>query len=46
MTETGGIVVEDDVMMPARDGVLLATDIYRPEGQGHSRCSLERTPYD
>ena len=34
MTHTGGIVVERDVMVPARDGVLLATDIYRPDGAG------------
>jgi uncharacterized protein len=46
MTHTGGIVVERDVMVPARDGVLLATDIYRPEGSGPFPVLLERTPYD
>jgi hypothetical protein len=27
MTDTGGIVVERDVMVPARDGVLLAIEL-------------------
>src|SRR6516164_2548800 len=34
MTDTGGMVVERDLMAPARDGVLLATDVYRPKGPG------------
>src|SRR3954447_11175102 len=42
----GGIVVERDLMVPARDGVMLATDIYRPEGSGPFPVLLERTPYD
>jgi putative CocE/NonD family hydrolase len=46
MTQTGGIVVDRDVMVPARDGVLLATDIYRPDGAGPFAVLLERTPYD
>jgi predicted acyl esterase len=46
MTDTGGIVVERDVMVPARDGVLLATDIYRPDDAGRFPVLLERTPYD
>jgi uncharacterized protein len=46
MTHTGGIVVERDLMVPARDGVLLATDIYRPDGVGPFPVLLERTPYD
>ena len=46
MTETGGIVIERDLMVPARDGVLLATDVYRPEGPGPFPVLLERTPYD
>jgi len=29
MTATGEIIVERDLMLPARDGVLLATDVYR-----------------
>jgi putative CocE/NonD family hydrolase len=40
------MVVERDVMAPARDGVLLATDIYRPDGAGSFPVLLERTPYD
>jgi putative CocE/NonD family hydrolase len=33
-------------MVPARDGVLLGTDVYRPEGPGPFPVLLERTPYD
>ena len=33
-------------MVPARDGVGLATDIYRPAGAGPFPVILERTPYD
>ncbi len=33
-------------MVDARDGVRLATDIYRPEGAGPFPVILERTPYD
>ena len=40
------MLVERDVMVPARDGVLLATDIYRPDGAGPFPVLLERTPYD
>src|SRR5215470_11060363 len=46
MTEAGEIVVERDLMVPARDGVLLATDVYRPAGPGPFPVLLERTPYD
>ena len=46
MTERGGIVIERDLMVPARDGVRLATDVYRPEGPGPFPVLLERTPYD
>jgi uncharacterized protein len=45
MTETDGIV-ERDVMVPARDGVLLSTNIYRREGARPFPVLLERTPYD
>ena len=38
--------IERDVMVPARDGVGLATDIYRPPGSGPFPAILERTPYD
>jgi uncharacterized protein len=40
------MIVERDVMVAARDGVRLATDIYRPEGIGPFPVILERTPYD
>ena len=46
MTGTGGIVIQRDLMVPARDGVLLSTDVYRPEGPGLFPVLLERTPYD
>src|SRR5271167_2101559 len=34
MTDADRIVVERDLMVPARDGVVLATDVYRPAGPG------------
>src|SRR6185436_16888697 len=37
--------VIDDVMVPMRDGVRLATDAYLPEGNGPWPVILERTPY-
>ena len=40
------MIVERDLMAPARDGVPLATDIYRPDGVGPFPVLLERTPYD
>src|SRR5438034_4753023 len=46
MTDTGGILVERDLMVPARDGVVLATDVYRPAEPGPFPVLLERTPYD
>jgi predicted acyl esterase len=44
------VAVERDVMIPMRDGVLLATDIYRPavDGavlEGERPLLLTRTPY-
>ena len=44
------VVVERNVMIPARDGVLLATDIYRPAVNGVAvprrlPLLLQRTPY-
>ena len=33
-------------MIAARDGVRLATDLYRPDGAGPFPVILERTPYD
>jgi uncharacterized protein len=40
------MIVERDIPVPARDGVPLATDVYRPEGAGPFPVILERTPYD
>ena len=46
-----GIVVDEDVMVPMRDGVRLATDIYRPAKDGEALPGplptiLGRTSYD
>ncbi|MFW6108329.1 MAG: CocE/NonD family hydrolase [bacterium] len=38
-------VVEQDVMVPMRDGVRLATDIVRPKGDARVPVVLLRTPY-
>lgn len=35
-----------DAMVPMRDGVRLATDVYLPAGDGPFPVLLERTPYD
>ncbi|WP_367717853.1 CocE/NonD family hydrolase [Nitratireductor sp. GISD-1A_MAKvit] len=48
---TADVVVHRDVMIPMRDGVRLATDIYRPAGDGEAAHDplpviFERTPYD
>ena len=39
------VVFESAVMVRMRDGVRLATDIYRPKGAGPFPVILERTPY-
>jgi len=41
----GGIIVQKNVMIPMRDGVRLATDIYRPAGGEKYPVVLVRTPY-
>ena len=41
---TAGIYLDRDVLVPMRDGVRLATDVYRPEGSGPHPVVLERTP--
>jgi putative CocE/NonD family hydrolase len=38
-----GIFLDRDVLVPMRDGVRLATDVYRPEGSGRHPVVLERT---
>jgi len=39
------IVVDDEVGVPMRDGIELATDIYRPDAEGRFPVVLVRTPY-
>jgi predicted acyl esterase len=39
------VVVKRNVGVPMRDGVRLATDIYRPDKEGRSPVILVRTPY-
>jgi len=39
-----GMIAEKDVLVPMRDGVKIAIDIYRPEtGTGYRRCSPSRS---
>lgn len=40
------MILDADVMVALRDGVRLATDIYRPETDGPVPVVLERTPYN
>lgn len=46
MTQMMPIRLLANVMVPMRDGVHLATDIYLPEGTATLPVLLERTPYD
>ena len=39
-------VIDQKVMIPMRDGVRLATDIYRPKGGGRHPLILSHTPYN
>jgi len=39
-------VIDQKVMMPMRDGIRLATDIYRPKGDGKHPIVFSRTPYN
>lgn len=39
-------VVHETVMLPMRDGVKLATDVYRPKGSGKHPAILIRTTYN
>ncbi len=47
MTEMFGmdVTVEENVMIPMRDGVQLQCDIYRPAGPGPFPTLLTRSPY-
>src|SRR6266436_8598155 len=40
------VLIERDLIVRARDGVGLTTDVYRPVGDGPFPVLLERTPYD
>jgi putative CocE/NonD family hydrolase len=40
------VVIERNLMVPSRDGIGLATDVYRPAGDRRFPVLLERTPYD
>lgn len=40
------VTIENDVIMKARDGVALRSDVYRPKADGKFPVILERTPYD
>src|ERR1700730_2397686 len=42
----GAMVVDRDLVVTARDGVGLATDVYRPAAHGPFPVLLERTPND
>ncbi|MHA4846159.1 CocE/NonD family hydrolase [Flavitalea antarctica] len=39
-------IIDQKVMMPMRDGVRLATDIYRPKGDSKAPIIFSRTPYN
>lgn len=40
------ILIEKNVMAPMRDGVRLATDVYRLDGASPAPVLITRTPYD
>lgn len=40
------LVIDKNVMVPMRDGVHLATDVYRPHRQGQFPTLVERMPYN
>jgi putative CocE/NonD family hydrolase len=40
------VIVDENVMAPMRDGVKLATDVYRPAADAKLPVVLIRTPYD
>lgn len=46
MNKVMSVRIISDVMVPMRDGVRLATDIYLPEDAAALPVLLERTPYD
>ena len=40
------IRIDKNVMLPTRDGIRLATDVYRLEGASPAPVLVTRTPYD
>jgi putative CocE/NonD family hydrolase len=40
------MVIEENIMVPMRDGVKLATDVYRPAQEGQWPVLLTRVPYN
>jgi len=40
------VVMDENVMVPVRDGVWLASDVYRPDAPGRFPVIVTRTPYD
>ncbi len=44
-TPTGDIIVERDVAVPMRDGVILRANVYRPSASGGFPVLVYRTPY-
>ncbi len=40
------ILIEKNILVPMRDGVLLATDVYRLDGAPPEPVLLARTPYN
>ncbi len=40
------IIIEKNMAVPMRDGISLATDIYRPQTEAALPVLLQRTPYD
>jgi putative CocE/NonD family hydrolase len=40
------VIVDANVVVPMRDGVVLRADVYRPEGESPVPAIVNRTPYD
>lgn len=40
------VLIDKNVAIPMRDGVVLKADVYRPEGAGRFPVLLQRTPYN
>ncbi len=40
------MVIEENIMVPMRDGVKLATDVYRPAQEGQWPVLVTRVPYN